>query len=564
MHGHGNDSKNRLGKYRLLGELGRGGMASVYLAMVTGPARFNKLVVIKEIQTDLAYEPEFVTMFLDEARLAARLNHPNVVQTNEVGQDEYRFFMVMEYLEGQTLRSVLRRVGRGPDAPLTLGMKLRVMVEALAGLHYAHELADYDGTPLSVVHRDISPHNIFVTYSGQVKVLDFGIAKALDSVTETSTGVLKGKVNYMAPEQARGEPVDRRADVYAAGVVLWELATGDRMFKDLAQVVMLNKVMMGEVPSPREACPTIDGRLEAIIHKALSFHPADRHPTAAALADDLEQLLRELGDDTNTRRVGELVDAAFAAERARVRTLVESQIALVSEATSPAHVAPVPLFDPQASSSSLIGGSLPQLPLTDPSLAAHPPSLTPPTTGGISTALATGTTAVSGSQPRARWPWVALGALLLGGVGLAFAFRGGPESEELPVTGQATTHTLRIESSPAGAKVACRGEVVGLTPLEIDVPAGDAPCAFQLMLDGHDVYRVERGPLSGNETLVASLRPVPGADTADASASPSSGSAAPTVKPGPTRPSPRVEPPPPPPPEPPPPPRPKDDIRLKR
>ena len=180
-----------LGKYQLIGELGHGGMAKVYLALAAGPAGFNKLVVIKQILTELGEDSDFLAMFLDEARLAARLNHPNVVQTNEVGEDNGRYFLCMEYLEGQPLNRVLTRLVTKATlgSRLPLAQLLRILSDALSGLHYAHELCDFDGSPLSVVHRDMSPHNIFVTYSGQVKLVDFGIAKAQSSSVETRAGI---------------------------------------------------------------------------------------------------------------------------------------------------------------------------------------------------------------------------------------------------------------------------------------------------------------------------------------------------------------------------------------
>src|ERR1700722_16531169 len=176
-------SASTLGKYRLIAELGHGGMAEGYLAVAGGPAGFNKLVVIKQIRPQLAEDPEFLGMFLDEARLAARLSHPHVVQTNEVGQEGERYFIAMEYLEGQPLNRIVHRLQKSGGLPLALHLK--IVGDALLGLHHAHELVDYDGTPLSVVHRDVTSHNVFVTYDGQVKVVDFGIAKALNSSTET-------------------------------------------------------------------------------------------------------------------------------------------------------------------------------------------------------------------------------------------------------------------------------------------------------------------------------------------------------------------------------------------
>src|SRR5689334_22978828 len=272
---------NSLGKYRLIAELGHGGMAEVYLAVVRGPAGFNKLVVVKQIRPQLAEDPEFLTMFLDEARLAARLNHPNVVQTNEVGQEGRRYFIAMEYLEGQPLNRIVNRTAK--EGLLTPALYVRILIDALNGLHYAHELADFDGTPLMVVHRDMTPHNVFVTYSGQVKVVDFGIAKALGSSSETRTGVLKGKVAYMAPEQAMGEKVDRRADLFSVGVMLWEAATGKRLWKGVPDITILQRLLSGEVPSPRSIKPEVPEKLEAIIMKALSHQRDDRYENAGDL-----------------------------------------------------------------------------------------------------------------------------------------------------------------------------------------------------------------------------------------------------------------------------------------
>jgi len=316
---------NILGKYRLIAELGRGGMSEVYLACVSGPAGFNKLSVIKQIKAELAEDPDFVTMFLEEARLAARLSHPNVVQTNEVGHEgQNRYFIAMEYLEGQPYSRVLNRLGR--DRGLPLGMSLRVIVDVLAGLHHAHELCDYDGTPLEVVHRDVTPHNVFITYDGQVKVMDFGIAKAMNSSLETRTGVLKGKVGYMAPEQARGERVDRRADIFSVGVMLWEAAVGRRLWKGLAEVTVLHKLLNGEIPRPRQMRPDISDRLETICLRALAVDREYRYGTSAELQADLEELIDGPGMRTSVREIGRMVAQQFAEDRAKLRQIIDSQL----------------------------------------------------------------------------------------------------------------------------------------------------------------------------------------------------------------------------------------------
>lgn len=298
-------------------------MAEVYLAVAQGPAGFNKLTVIKQIRPQLAEDPEFLAMFLDEARLAARLNHPNVVQTNEVGHDGNQYFIAMEYLEGQPLNRILHRIGR---ERFPLAAHLRVLADALAGLHCAHDLTDYDGTPLEVVHRDVTPHNVFLTYDGQAKVVDFGIAKAMSSSSETRTGVLKGKVAYMAPEQARGERVDRRADIFSMGVMLWEAATGKRLWAGLPDVAILARIVGGELPSPRSVRPDIAPELEAIILRAMAYQREHRHRTAGELQADIERLLDRMGERVVLRDVGRMVAQHFEEERAKIRSLVEAQL----------------------------------------------------------------------------------------------------------------------------------------------------------------------------------------------------------------------------------------------
>jgi serine/threonine-protein kinase len=311
-----------LRKYRLIAEIGRGGMADVYLAVVQGPAGFNKLVVIKKTRPELAQDPEFLAMFLDEARLAARLNHPNVVQTTEVGQDGDRYFIAMEYLDGQPLNRIRARAG----LTFSTNMQVRVLADVLAGLHHAHELCDFDGTALGVVHRDATPQNVFVTYDGLIKVVDFGIAKAIDSSSETRTGTVKGKVTYMAPEQAKGERVDRRADIFAVGVMLWEGIAGRRMWKGIPELTVVHDLINGKIPSIREAVPEVPEALARICEKALSVRREDRFATAQEMHDALQEHLAASGGHTSARDVGKFVAERFVEDRAKVKTLIESQL----------------------------------------------------------------------------------------------------------------------------------------------------------------------------------------------------------------------------------------------
>jgi serine/threonine-protein kinase len=315
-----------LGKYSLIASLGQGGMAKVYLALMAGPAGFNKLLVVKALREDmLSSSEEFVHMFLDEARLAARLNHPNIVQTYEVGEAEGRYFIAMEYLEGQSLRTVQRRLS--PNG-LPLEEELRVIAETARGLHYAHELKGFDQDALGVVHRDVSPQNVFLTYDGQVKLLDFGIAKTQDAEHLTKVGVIKGKIDYIAPEQVRGDKVDRRADVFALGAMLWEAITGRRFAggPKVADVTKIHTRVTGAEPKVRELKPDVPETLANICDKAVALQPTDRYETALVLAEELERYLDTAGLKPTSKTLAELVGPTFEAERAKMRKLVDQQI----------------------------------------------------------------------------------------------------------------------------------------------------------------------------------------------------------------------------------------------
>jgi serine/threonine-protein kinase len=301
----------------------------VYLAVARGPSGFNKLVVLKSLRSDFAVDRELLAMFLEEARLAARLNHPHVVQTYEVGEYAGRPVIVMEYLEGQTLANVEQRAK--DLMPLTL--RLRVLIEALEGLHHAHELADFSGKPLGLVHRDVSPQNVFITFDGHVKVLDFGIAKVVNSQVQTATGILKGKVRYMSPEQMlAAENLDRRADLYSVGVMLWEAVTARRMWQGSSDMQVMTSVCHGTIPSPRTVNPEVSPTLEAICMRALARDPVDRYPTALEMANALETEFQRIGATGATNRVlGQLVRDQFEDVRARTQATIEAQLL---EATS--------------------------------------------------------------------------------------------------------------------------------------------------------------------------------------------------------------------------------------
>ena len=346
------------GKYRLLGELGRGGMATVYLAAVEGPSRFTKLVVVKQLHADLAIELEFREMFLDEARLAARLSHPNIVQTYEVIEGEGKFLLVMEYLEGQPLSNVRSRLAR--KKVFALSDQVRILADVLDGLHAAHEASDWDGTPLSVVHRDVSPHNIFVTYEGLVKVVDFGVAKASTSSQRTQTGVIKGKISYMAPEQALGKKVDRRADIFAVGIMLWEAIAGRRLWKDIPDPGIMHYLASDQIPLLSEFAPDVHPLLAEVCRRALAADPAARFATAAEMRSKLDEYQVLSGKRPEVREFGASLAEHFAEERAKIRAVIERQLSQ----------------GPLLVTGEISSMGLPQLPMPEPSGATGAPVLT--------------------------------------------------------------------------------------------------------------------------------------------------------------------------------------------
>jgi serine/threonine-protein kinase len=300
-------------------------MGDVLLAVAVGAGGINKLHVVKRLRDDLAGNAEFLAMFFNEARIAARIDHPNVVQTYEVGFDGECHFSTMEYLEGQSLEALFQR-GAGTVAP---EIYLAIVCDALAGLHHAHELCDYDGAPLRIVHRDISPQNIFVTYEGPAKILDFGIAKAADSVSATRTGAVKGKMAYMPLEQLeRGPTFDRRADVFAVGAIMWRIITGERLWQGMSDPeIYLHLTEERSVPSPRTRRPDAPPGLVAICERALAFDPDDRYPTALALREAIEAYLESQGLRAMPRQVGSVVAELFAAERAQVSATIAARFA---------------------------------------------------------------------------------------------------------------------------------------------------------------------------------------------------------------------------------------------
>ena len=283
-----------LGRYELLGEIAAGGMAKVYLGRVVGEGGFEREVAVKVMHEHLAGDPEFVGMFLDEARLAARIRHPNVVPTVDVQKTEQAMFLVMDFIEGLSLAGLLKQLKkRGEMLPLDIAV--RVLMDTLQGLHAAHELTDRDGKTLNLVHRDVSPANVLVGTDGVSRITDFGVARAEARLTSTRGGQVKGKLQYMPPEQIIADEVDRRADVYSTGVVLWEVLSGKRLFDAQHEGALLQQVLNGATVSPGQLNPGVPPAIDEICMRALSVDANGRFASAAVMAEELEEAARAAG-----------------------------------------------------------------------------------------------------------------------------------------------------------------------------------------------------------------------------------------------------------------------------
>jgi serine/threonine protein kinase len=327
----------RLGKYEILALLALGGTAEIYLARIGGAAGFEKYVVVKCLHDHLADDAEFVKMFLDEARLAAHLDHSNIVQTMELGEHEHRYFMVMEFLAGMSLAMMVRRASeRLPGGRIPVPLVMNIIAQACAGLHYAHERV-VNGKALNIVHRDISPQNLVVSFEGVVKLVDFGIAKAELRETRTQSGTIKGKFAYMSPEQCVATNVDRRTDVFALGVIAHELLTGRRLFKKPSPYETYQAVIECAVEPPSRVEPTLDPALDPIIMRAVAKDKERRYSTAEELGDAILRYLHQRGISSGPADVSRFFDAAFSQEieehGARMRELISGRVAADPNAT---------------------------------------------------------------------------------------------------------------------------------------------------------------------------------------------------------------------------------------
>ncbi|HEY7372255.1 MAG TPA: protein kinase [Polyangia bacterium] len=490
----------QFGRYQLLGLLGQGGMGRLYIAERRGIQGFVKIVALKRIQPHLADSKQLREMFLNEARIAARLEHPNIVATYELGEVDGNYFISMEYLPGEDLSAIIAGC---PDGRMPIDVAAALAQQAAQGLHYAHEALDGQGRPIGLVHRDVSPRNIFVTYHGVVKLLDFGVVRGPEK-QKSIPGVFKGKYGYCAPEQLEGGQIDRRTDVFCLGIALWESLTGARLFDAATDVATIDAVRSRPVEPPSALRPDVPADLDAITLRALARDPERRFRTAHDLSEELDHFMVGLDDRPTSKTVGRWMEKIFGAERATLKKAISQggEVGPTLErlfALNAIRPAGAEVTNTGTGSS---GGGAPAQPraMWSTSMGSHPsgdrrtsessygshPGRTPATRSSSSGRAAlptpasparaasprgaaeeTGASSPGGSARRSstRLPLVLGVVLVLGGLGVAgaVAMRGERSFSEgaAPRAGRATA-TLEIQSEPAGAHIFVDGSPSGL------------------------------------------------------------------------------------------------------
>ncbi|MDC0711919.1 serine/threonine-protein kinase [Stigmatella sp. ncwal1] len=392
-----------IGKYEVITQLSVGGMAELFLGFTSGPGGFRKYVAIKRILPDVRSNEQFERMFLDEARITAAFNHPNIAQVYELGQEDDGLFLAMEFVAGQNLDQ-LTDACRRRRQPLPLGMSLAVGRDVCMALHYAHTFAGPSGRPSPVIHRDVAQKNIMVTYDGVVKLLDFGIAKARGSLERTHVGTVKGTAGYMSPEQVRGDPIDGRSDLFSLGVVLWELVTGQRLFEGKTERDEMVNILEAPIPSPRQRAGQVSEEVSAVILKALERNAGDRWQSGRDMARALEDAAGRMMFDTDRRAA--LMRSLFQSKMASTRALLDS--ADVGKAPAPSGPEPAVIVSPDVGEPESWEPSTPLPRAEDEELAAEAASLS-----ARATALPEDD---SVTRDATRGPWaIILLALVVGG-----------------------------------------------------------------------------------------------------------------------------------------------------
>lgn len=458
------DQTGRIGNYVIIQRLASGGMAEVYLARKTGAGGFTKPVAIKVILPQYAENRDFIRLFLNEARLASALEHSHICQILDLGEADGRFFIAMEFAHGKDLQQISRMAQKnGRLIPLPYAAK--IVSQIAEGLYYAHTKTDELGRPLNVIHRDISPNNIILTYDGISKLIDFGIAKATMTCAPDDN-LLKGKFPYMSPEQIRGNPLDARSDIFSLGIVLWELCTGAGLFREPSELLTMEAILRKPILQPRVLRGDIPPDLEAIIMRALAKQPQDRFNSALEMHEAIEAYLNGLGWTIASTHLAEFMRKLFPEDDRNIRELLERERQQVEAEQVQAELAETASSEPFVAWEPYTHDLEPQ------------PTPSQPTP----------------SQPAPRrliWPF-AIALSILAVLVALFALQRSA-ADPAPAQGH-----LRLESEPPGAEVSANGEHWGRTPVEQTGLPLDQELTLQFELQGYEVY-VQRVRLSERE-----------------------------------------------------------------
>jgi serine/threonine-protein kinase len=473
-----------VGRYELLHRLGHGGMATVYLGRARGKAGFEKRVAVKVIHPHLANEPELVGMFLDEARIAAEIHHPHVVETLDLGEDDGVYFMVMEFIEGETLSALMRAVS-ADGVCLALPASLQIVADACEGLGAAHELRDSSGRNRHLVHRDVSPQNLMIGMKGWVKVADFGIMKAVGKTSHTRPGELRGKLAYMSPEQARGDDVDHRTDLFALGVIAWELCTGERLFAGDTDAATLEKVMRCHVPEFDPAqVPALDAgsselteALRQFFERALAAAPAQRFQSSSEMLSAVRGLQRLVSSNEDPRRqIAQHMEDKFGKRAEYLRASMRDGSPLRSKTRKRSSMVEV-----AAAARAVTASVLDAAPADEPSGA-----------GEVAPVTSTSTLTASG---RTWGLWLLL-PMVGAGVAVAVMSMGRPEPAPVRAAEPATvsqpapspaTVKWHFDTTPPGATIIIAGEVQpSTTPTYVELARGEQPVKVVLEKEGYE------------------------------------------------------------------------------
>jgi serine/threonine protein kinase len=445
----GNIIGERFGKYLLVGEIAVGGMAEVFLAVHKGVEGFIKCVVIKRVLPHLSNNPEFVRMFCDEARLAARLEHPNIVRTYEFGEVNGQYFTAMEYLPGEDLFKALNNLSMSRQL-MPLHMAVGIGHQLCNGLHFAHQFTDTSGKPLNLVHRDINPANILITYGGEVKIIDFGVAKTNANV-QTINGVIKGKVAYMPPEQVLGREVDQRADIFSAGVVLWEVLTGRPLFLRNNEAATLYAIMNAPIPPPSKLRADVPPELDRIVSRALARSPGERFDTAEDMANQLDEVQTRL-PRFDSRVIASKLEELFGSTRAEAKRSIAQTRSLTRNISLVMKLRSEVRADLAERLDAVVGD--------DRSRQSQPGA-----GAAVPTARGSGipVQAVGPSRSQRRLV-IGLTAVLVAAIAAGLIYTLSlSRHERPPVVKPVAAAALQIESTPSGAAVYVGGEPTGLT-----------------------------------------------------------------------------------------------------